>query len=163
MYLYFCAGPDAADYTQHDFEFNTFLTCSVAVPFSFTRSFPNMQTPTLRNCYLFILGRFHRCCLSGRTLSMKKMRILMSCGNLKGAQAAPLSPKSPYAAHHLQSLSSGTPSLLMPSAFPGYWAGATLAVPCPAWLAHSLHARLHPTRPPPTESPHSRAFCSTAD
>ena len=106
-------------HTAH-LELNTFLTCSVAVPFSFTRSFPNMQTPTLRNCYLFILGRFHRCCLSGRTLSMKKMRILMSCGNLKGAQAAPLSPKSPYAAHHLQSLSSGTPSLLMPSAFPGY-------------------------------------------
>ena len=85
----------------------------------FVKRLPNSEFATL-----FRLGRFHRCCLSGRTLSMKKMRILMSCSTLKGAQAAPLSLKSPHAAHHLQSLSS---------------------------------------RPLPIESPHFRAFCSTAD
>ena len=78
-----------------------FFLPTLLVSFSKICRLPNSEFATL-----FRLGRFHRCCLSGRTLSMKKVRILMSCGTLKGDQAAPLSLKSPHATHHLQSLSS---------------------------------------------------------
>ena len=141
------------------------------VPFSLHRTVVRPICRLPHSPARFILGR-----PSGSTLSTKKMRILMkSRGTLEGAQATPWSLKSPYTAHHLPSMSPGAPSSapfclsvvvppLLPAVFPGYsgW-GMWLPVDVLACMAHSLHARLPPTRPPPIEPPNFRAFCSTAD